>query len=1096
MKKIHSFFVILFIFNSTLSMAQSVVTNRNGKEISVGSNFYLSGGTTDAGTDKTSTIYRTGNLGIGVTTPTVPLEIQSSSVSSYVTTAKFLTPSNTTAGNSNVLNFGITSTTGNSADWRYVYQGSGSASNRVDFGMSGYTSPMMSYLNSGNVGIGITAPLSKLHIQGPQATLIGANVQSNMLRLSRPTWSGFKWGSAAQFNLGTYDDGLNPQSAKSRLDLALTNGADETTFTNVMTWLGSGSVGINTTAPSAPLVVQGVTGTGALKLIAPSVASGDNWWLGFGHGTTSTDANDRARIGVDILGGGSGRLFFTTGPTGTQTRAMFINESQKVGIGTNSPLQRLHVVGQVEIDTLLSGASTDSLLTANSSGVIRRLSFSNAMKNFPVVSASVLGIVNNTSGQELGGVDKKINGVDMGRGGGSISSSTRVGNGALISNTTGTNNAAFGYQASYSNTTGSYNSSFGFQSLYTNAVSSANTAFGTQAMFSTNNGNYNVGVGAFSLQNQTSGSSNTAVGYNAGNAITTSLQNVAIGAEALSANVTSGNNVAVGAYSLDLTTGGNNTGLGFNAGKFSTTGTGNTFVGYKAGETVTTGSNNILLGANAGTYITTGGGNISIGNSNLISGSNNTIIGGTTTSANIGANYRSNVIALANGVGNVRVFADSLGLVGINTISPQTTLHVNNNTASTATVNVDGNVLRLSRPGTSNVKWDNIAQFNLGSYSTNLNANTRLDLALTDGASTTTSNVMTWQGNGNVGINTVAPTEKLQVFGGNVIIGGIGTGSVASPMLRMHSNANTNASGGLIEFNESDLAYGYAIRHNTNAGAYGNDGLWFEKKNASVYTPVLGYDDSNNVGIGTTTPKSKLEVNGTVGALLRTSSVSTTTANDFTLLMTTASTTVTLEAPTTVTRRIMVIKNTSTGTVSVTGHIDGTASSTIVLLTKESIEIQSDGTTWQIIAQYSTPTPLAVSAQLYPVSINSGTNTALTSYANISDTSNGAWNATTGTFTCNIAGLYRFEFRAMFALNNWTQGNEINAYFTKNGTNVQSASWFAASTYNQYAFSGHNFATFNLVVGDQIKVNIWHNAGAARTTYNKEFSIFSIYKIN
>jgi hypothetical protein len=195
---------------------------------------------------------------------------------------------------------------------------------------------------SGNIGIGTNSPLTKLHIQGIQATL-GANANAAMLRMSRPTWSGFKYGSAAQFNLGTYEDGLNPGSAKSRLDLALTNGADETTLTNVMTWLGSGNVGINTTSPSAPLVVQGATGKGSLKLTAPSVAAGDNWWLGFGHGTTSTDANDRARIGVDIAAGGPGRLFFTTGPTGTQTRAMFIDESQRVGIGTSTPAQKLEV---------------------------------------------------------------------------------------------------------------------------------------------------------------------------------------------------------------------------------------------------------------------------------------------------------------------------------------------------------------------------------------------------------------------------------------------------------------------------------------------------------------------------------------------------------------------------------------------------------------------------------------------------------------------------------------------------------------------------------------------------------------------------------
>jgi hypothetical protein len=179
--------------------------------------------------------------------------------------------------------------------------------------------------------------------------------------MSRPTLAGSKWGSAAQFNLGTYDDGVSPGNSKSRLDLALANGNDDTTLTTTMTWLANGNVGINNTAPSAPLVVQGVTGTGSLKLIAPSVASGDNWWLGFGHGTTSTDANDRARIGAEVVSGGAGRLFFTTGLSGAQTRAMFIDELQRVGIGTSTPTSKLVVRGLNNPVSALGTAQTNAI---------------------------------------------------------------------------------------------------------------------------------------------------------------------------------------------------------------------------------------------------------------------------------------------------------------------------------------------------------------------------------------------------------------------------------------------------------------------------------------------------------------------------------------------------------------------------------------------------------------------------------------------------------------------------------------------------------------------------------------------------------------
>jgi hypothetical protein len=85
--------------------------------------FFLANTTNDAGGNKTSAISRTGNVGIGTSNPTAPLDVQSPSAATFVTTARFLTPNNTTAGNANVLVFGTqNSTVGNSADWRYVYQ--------------------------------------------------------------------------------------------------------------------------------------------------------------------------------------------------------------------------------------------------------------------------------------------------------------------------------------------------------------------------------------------------------------------------------------------------------------------------------------------------------------------------------------------------------------------------------------------------------------------------------------------------------------------------------------------------------------------------------------------------------------------------------------------------------------------------------------------------------------------------------------------------------------------------------------------------------------------------------------------------------------
>jgi hypothetical protein len=75
---------------------------------------------------------------------------------------------------------------------------------------------------------------------------------------------------------------------------------------------------------------------GLLKLLGANNAAGDRWFIGFGHGENSTDANDRARVGVDIASGGSGRLFFTTGPAAIQTQRMFIDENGIVSISTTT----------------------------------------------------------------------------------------------------------------------------------------------------------------------------------------------------------------------------------------------------------------------------------------------------------------------------------------------------------------------------------------------------------------------------------------------------------------------------------------------------------------------------------------------------------------------------------------------------------------------------------------------------------------------------------------------------------------------------------------------------------------------------------------
>ncbi|MHA8066659.1 beta strand repeat-containing protein [Aquirufa sp. ROCK2-A2] len=839
-------------------------------------------------------------IGIGTISPNTKLEISSGTAGS--SGLRFTNLTNTTAGTSifsgilglnSTGDVGIASLTGSSI--------SGLSNGQVTYGgTTGNLAQSSSFFwdqTNNRLGIGTSIPSTNLHVSSLVATNT-VNADAQVLRLSRPTNSGVKWDNIAQFNLGSYSTG---GVANTRMDLAMNDGGSTTT-SNIMTWQANGYVGISTTTPAYNLDVLGsariqsvpnttvATGvlvkhptTGQISEQLISDIKNTAWYT---TGTTTDAGGDKTtaihRTGSATIDNGylqaissSTTNAFTMDPTdvvgpklkmGTSSNfgtyleigaynnqnnldtknrdfalfstsitsgLQFKNATGRIGIGTTSPSQRLHINGQVEIDTLRSGAATDSLVTSNSDGLLRRLSFSNATKNFAVVSATASGIVNNTAAQELGGVDKKINGVDIGKGGGNFSSNTRVGFSALANNTTGVNSVGIGFQTLFNQTTGSNN-----------------VGMGTQALAFLSTGGNNVGIGTYSLKNQTTSSNNTALGYNSGVNITTGGQNVAIGVEALSDNLTSANNVAVGAYSLDLTTGGNNTALGYNSGKNNTSGAGNTILGYRAGENVSTGSNNVLVGSSGGFNITTGSGNISMGNSNLVSGSNNTIIGGTTSSLNIGASNKSNIVALGNGAGSVRVYADSLGLVGINTISPSNRLTVYEPSSAA--------VLGLYYPAANGpVAQTTTGQINLGtsnSWFTTIRSvipaaknQDQQNLEFTTGnASNDNTQVsrMTIQSQtGNVGVNKQTPLNKLVVQGSNNAVSPLGTDQ-------------TNATFRIDGPTNHSLDMGTLV--GSPFGAY----IQSHNKAATTTLPLVLNSAGGNVGIGTTAPGSTLEVNG------------------------------------------------------------------------------------------------------------------------------------------------------------------------------------------------------------------------------------------
>jgi hypothetical protein len=122
------------------------------------------------------------------------------------------------------------------------------------------------------------------------------------------------------------------------------------------------------------------------------------------------------------------------------------------------------------------------------------------------------------------------------------SKNTATGINSLFFNTTGSNNTASGNNSLYSNTTGSNNIASGTNSLYANTTGVLNSAYGTSALqFADNGSSNNTALGYKAGEGTASNefSNGTFLGFETGSSITTGDNNILIGYKA-GDNITSG----------------------------------------------------------------------------------------------------------------------------------------------------------------------------------------------------------------------------------------------------------------------------------------------------------------------------------------------------------------------------------------------------------------------------------------------------------------------------------------------------------------------------------------------------------------------------
>ena len=256
---------------STLPVANGGTGTTTGSITGTGALAFAAGGTnenvtlTPSGTGNT---LLNGNVGIGTTSPACKLDISSASGSGRQDMFRILAGSNST-GNGATVVLGSTQT---HAGYISGLQ-TGSNTGDLTFGTNtsgSYAERMRIVGSTGNVGIGTTSPVSKLHIAGADMNiaLLFENTSANPGR----NYILFKTQGTEQGYIGLGGGATNHMSIAAY-------GASNNLFLETgslvrMTILPSGNIGIGTTTPSSKLTVN----DGNIGVQSAGVTKGYLWW--------------------------------------------------------------------------------------------------------------------------------------------------------------------------------------------------------------------------------------------------------------------------------------------------------------------------------------------------------------------------------------------------------------------------------------------------------------------------------------------------------------------------------------------------------------------------------------------------------------------------------------------------------------------------------------------------------------------------------------------------------------------------------------------------------------------------------------------------
>jgi len=701
------------------------------------------------------------------------------------------------------------------------------------------------------VGIGTTSPIEELHVAGNALITDGV----------MPTLGNYAFGfgrhsGGPSVYGGMYGNGLNRYltlRGANGIKFFVNNHAGDSVFTIDG---DPGNVGIGTTSPDSRLHVVGSADSDAASLgseiVASQTASGTNWSgssiaTGYTHTAGSTD------VLLSTLNATTNKLYRVE----IETTNVTAGRLDKVSFGGIE--QTVYISGNTTRVLSLKAISTGPLTFECQSAFVGTVTVSSVKE---IVASDSLSVLTNSGGS--GRLETRVFsstdfflGDSAGENRVSSGNNIGIGNFALQRIATEGINLAIGNRSLSNLVNGAYNVAIGHDILgnYQKSGNVYNIGIGNNVMDGSSiTGNSNIMMGFWAGADMTSASGNLGIGYAVFGDLTSGSANLSLGNHSLTNATSGGSNVALGSRALNsLTTTSQNIAIGYQAGRYAIgnaaneTPSSSIYIGYNTKAAANGETNQIVIGASAEGI---GANTVTLGNDSVVTTAlkGNVGIGTTSPDAPLSVKVGSSTTEakvfelLANGgralsilqpdnaqsadpwtfaTNNSYTFRvdaidalniDYAGNVGIGITDPDTELEV----GGTIKASTHSDAIVIGSPTT--VKWK------MGVYGAN-------DLLIRDPNNNTKLSILA---DGSVGIGTTSPSEKLDIFG-NI----------------------------LISDTANDKYFGSNVNLILNADADGNSGDAYRNiifQNRGSETARI--DSSGNVGIGTTSPSSRLSVQG------------------------------------------------------------------------------------------------------------------------------------------------------------------------------------------------------------------------------------------